>query len=376
MDEESPLRVLSKVASLGPEGVSAGISMMNLWEQSVTESFGPLLPADAASAEGALAPAEELGAMEREIDKALAEERASGALPPADGDGAMQEAGRRRRRVRGGAVTRSQFAKALAATAAAAQQMQTAAAAAAPRSANIIGFAIRKCLAHLRMVPDKLDKLIATILKVAAKGAQVGALTYAVLHPTIITGPAKFLMSLVITLEKAVSPKWSTLLPEYGLALSQAGSVAKGLVEAGTAYPAGALFFAAAYYASRAEGGDVMELIRTDAAAAKAAGGAAAKMAGDAMTGFIRDIMSLADAESAASKAEIQRALESLHAELGRKMAERGPGARAPSRPGDGSSVAGRRTRRHRRHRPSAPTRKARRSSYGGRKHYTRPRRG
>lgn len=36
----------------------------------------------------------------------------------------------------------------------------------------------------------------------------------------------------------------------------------------------------------------------------------------------------------------------------------------------------GRRTRRHRRHRPSAPTRKARRTSYGGRKHYTRPRRG
>ena len=36
----------------------------------------------------------------------------------------------------------------------------------------------------------------------------------------------------------------------------------------------------------------------------------------------------------------------------------------------------GRRTRRHRRHRPSAPTRKGRRTSYGGRKHYTRPRRG
>ena len=35
-----------------------------------------------------------------------------------------------------------------------------------------------------------------------------------------------------------------------------------------------------------------------------------------------------------------------------------------------------RRTRRHRRHRPSAPTRKGRRTSYGGRKRYTRPRRG
>ena len=41
-----------------------------------------------------------------------------------------------------------------------------------------------------------------------------------------------------------------------------------------------------------------------------------------------------------------------------------------------GTEGGRRRTRRHRRHRPSAPTRKARRSSYGGRKHYTRPRRG
>ena len=49
--------------------------------------------------------------------------------------------------------------------------------------------------------------------------------------------------------------------------------------------------------------------------------------------------------------------------------------------PGTGSddlptSGGRRRTRRRHRHRPSAPTRKGRRSSYGGRKHYTRPRRG
>lgn len=45
--------------------------------------------------------------------------------------------------------------------------------------------------------------------------------------------------------------------------------------------------------------------------------------------------------------------------------------------PDDAPTSGGRRrTRRHRRHRPSAPTRKARRSSYGGRKRYTRPRRG
>ena len=41
-----------------------------------------------------------------------------------------------------------------------------------------------------------------------------------------------------------------------------------------------------------------------------------------------------------------------------------------------GTEGGRRRTRRHRRHRPSAPTRKGRRTSYGGRKHYTRPRRG
>lgn len=41
-----------------------------------------------------------------------------------------------------------------------------------------------------------------------------------------------------------------------------------------------------------------------------------------------------------------------------------------------GTEGGRRRTRRHRRHRPSAPTRKGRRTSYGGRKRYTRPRRG
>jgi len=48
----------------------------------------------------------------------------------------------------------------------------------------------------------------------------------------------------------------------------------------------------------------------------------------------------------------------------------------APGTEPESPRAGRRRTRRHRRHRPSAPTRKARRSSYGGRKHYTRPRRG
>ena len=383
-----PLRMLASAAAM-EEAVDIDPALMAVvnaeWGESVMQSFGPLLPADAddMAAEGALAPAEELGAMERAINAALdalpaADREALGMLPAADGDGAMQQGGRRRRRMRGGVVTRAQFKKALAATAVAAQAMQTAAAAAAPQSANILGFAIRQCLAAGRRVPGNIDRALASLLKVASLGAKAGALTYAVLHPTIITGPAKFLLSLVITLEKSVSPKWAEILPTYGNAFKDLTAIASGAVGAVMDYPVGTLFFAAAYYASRAKGGSVMKLIQEDAAAAKAAGGAAAKMAGDAMTGFIGDIMSLAAAESAASKAEIQSALESLHVELGRKMAERGPGARAPSRPGDGasSSVAGRRTRRHRRHRPSAPTRKARRTSYGGRKHYTRPRRG
>lgn len=51
------------------------------------------------------------------------------------------------------------------------------------------------------------------------------------------------------------------------------------------------------------------------------------------------------------------------------------PGSADEDRP-PGTEGGRRRTRRHRRHRPSAPTRKGRRTSYGGRKRYTRPRRG
>ena len=345
------------------------------------ESFGPLLPADAASAQGALAPAEELGTMESAIDRALAEERASGALPPADGDeAAMQQGGRRRRRMRGGVVTRAQFKKALAATAAAAQAMQTAAAAAAPQSANILGFAIRECLAMGRRVPGNIDRALASLLKVAAVGAQAGALTYAVLHPTIITGPAKFLLSLAITLEKSVSPKWAEILPKYGSAFADLTAIARGAVGAVTDYPVGTLFFAAAYYASRAKGGSVMALMQADAKAAQGLVAGAAATVAKATTDFYEDLVSLAGAE--AGKNNLASDLRKLGADIKQKMAERGDGARAPVRPGDeeeakmAAEKGGRRTRRHRRHRPSAPTRKARRSSYGGRKHYTRPRRG
>jgi hypothetical protein len=348
------------------------------------ESFGPLLPADAASAQGALAPAEELGAMESAIDRALAEERASGALPPADGDGAaMQEGGRRRRRMRGGVVTRAQFKKALAATAAAAQAMQTAAAAAAPQSANILGFAIRQCLAAGRRVPDNIDRALASLLKVASLGAKAGALTYAVLHPTIITGPAKYLLSLAITLEKSVGPKWAEILPMYGSAFTDLTAIARGAVGAVTDYPVGTLFFAAAYYASRAKGGDVMALMKADAKAAQGLVAGAGATVAKATTDFYEDLVSLAGAE--AEKNNLARDLRALGAEVKKKMAERAPGARAPPLPqreGDeeeakmAAEKGGRRTRRHRRHRPSAPTRKGRRTSYGGRKHYTRPRRG
>ena len=253
------------------------------WENSVMQSFGPLLPADAddMQAEGALAPAEELSSMESKIDAAL------GALPPADREALgllpaadMTEGGHRRRRMRGGVVTRAQFKKALAATAAAAQAMQAAAAKAAPQSANILGFAIRQCLAAGRRVPGNMDRAIASLLKVASLGAKAGALTYAVLHPTIITGPAKFLLSLVITLEKTVGPKWKEILPTYGSAFADLSSIITGAVGAVTEYPVGTLFFAAAYYASRAKGGDVMALMKADATAAQ--GGVATAAAANA----------------------------------------------------------------------------------------------
>lgn len=375
-----PLRMLASAAAM-EEAVDIDPALMAVvnaeWEESVMESFGPLLPADAASAQGALAPAEELGAMESAIDRALAEERASGALPPADGDGAMQEGGRRRRRMRGGVVTRAQFKKALAATAAAAQAMQTAAATAAPQSANILGFAIRQCLAAGRRVPGNIDRALASLLKVASLGAKAGALTYAVLHPTIITGPAKYLLSLAITLEKSVSPKWAEILPKYGSAFADLTAIARGAVGAVTDYPVGTLFFAAAYYASRAKGGDVMALMQADAKAAQGLAEGAAATVAKATTDFYEDLVSLAGAE--AEKNNLARDLRALGAEVKKKMAERAPGARAPQRGDVEQAMAaegGRRTRRHRRHRPSAPTRKARRSSYGGRKHYTRPRRG
>ena len=351
------------------------------WEESVMESFGPLLPADAASAEGALAPAEELGAMESAIDAAL------GALPPADREALgmlpaadMQEGGRRRRRMRGGVVTRAQFKKALAATAAAAQAMQTAAAAAAPQSANILGFAIRQCLAAGRRAPGNIDRALASLLKVASLGAKAGALTYAVLHPTIITGPAKFLLSLAITLEKSVSPKWAEILPKYGSAFTDLTAIARGAVGAVTDYPVGTLFFAAAYYASRAKGGDVMDLMQADAKAARGLAEGVAATVAKATTDFYEDLVSLAGAE--AGKNNLASDLRALGVEVKQKMAERAPGARAPKREGDeeearmAADKGGRRTRRRHRRRPSAPTRKGRRSSYGGRKHYTRPRRG
>ena len=354
------------------------------WENSVMQSFGPLLPADAddMQAEGALAPAEELSSMESKIDAAL------GALPPADREALgllpaadMTEGGHRRRRMRGGVVTRAQFKKALAATAAAAQAMQAAAAKAAPQSANILGFAIRQCLAAGRRVPGNMDRAIASLLKVASLGAKAGALTYAVLHPTIITGPAKFLLSLVITLEKTVGPKWKEILPTYGSAFADLSSIITGAVGAVTEYPVGTLFFAAAYYASRAKGGDVMALMKADATAAQGGVATAAAAVAKATTDFYNDLISLAGAE--AEKNNLASDLRALGAEVKRKMAERAVGARAPQRPGDveeaGRPAAprgGRRTRRRRRHRPSAPTRKGRRSSYGGRKRYSRPMRG
>jgi len=343
------------------------------WKDSVTASFGPLLPADAddMAAEGAPAPAEELGAMESAIDTALAAERASGALPPSDGGG------RRRRRMRGGVVTRAQFKKALAATAAAAQVMKTAAAAAAPQSANILGFAIRQCLAAGRRVPGNIDRALASLLKVASLGAKAGALTYAVLHPTIITGPAKFLLSLVITLEKAVSPKWTEILPMYGSAFTDLTTIASRAVGAVTDYPVGTLFFAAAYYASRAKGGDVMALIKADAEAARGGVATAAAAVGKATTDFYEDLVSLAGAEG--ERNNLARDLRALGDEVKKMMAERAPGARAPRRPGDEEEKKGgrRRTRRHhrRRHRLSAPTRK-RRSSSGRHRAGTHPRRG
>jgi len=355
------------------------------WKDSVMESFGPLLPADAASAQGALAPAQELGDMERAIDAALgalpaADQAALGMLPAADGDeAAMQQGGRRRRRMRGGVVTRAQFKKALEATAAAAQAMKTA----APQSANILGFAIRQCLAMGRRIPGNIDRALASLLKVAAVGAQAGALTYAVLHPTIITGPAKFLLSLAITLEKSVGPKWTEILPKYGSAFNDLTAIATGAVGAVTDYPVGTLFFAAAYYASRAKGGSVMALMQADAKAARGLAEGAAATVAKATTDFYEDLVSLAGAE--AEKNNLARDLRELGAEVKRKMAQQAPGARAPPLPpreGDeeeakmAAEKGGRRTRRHRRHRPSAPTRKARRTSYGGRKRYTRPQRG
>lgn len=345
------------------------------WASYVTEAFGPLMAADAESAQGALAPADELGAMESAIGQEL---QAQGALAPADE--AEMKGGRRRRRMRGGVVTRAQFKKALADTAAAAQLIQRAAQRAAPQSSNIIGFAIRQCLANCRKVPANIDKAIANILKAAAVGAKAGALTYAVLHPTIITGPAKFLLSLVITLEKAVGPLWSTILPEYGLAFKDLGAAASGAVQAVSAYPAGTLFFAAAYYASRAGPDGVAALMQKDATAAKEGAVAAAATVAKATTDFYEDLVSLAGAE--AGKNNLASDLRDLGVKVKAEMAARAPGAKA-SRRGDeeearmaAAKSGGRRTRRRHRHRLSGPTRKGRRTSYGGRKRYSHPKRG
>lgn len=80
--------------------------------------------------------------------------------------------------------------------------------------------------------------------------------------------------------------------------------------------------------------------------------------------------------EEPAVEAIRENAAEAAAAAPAPSNAAAAPAGSADDEVPPGTGGGRRRTRRHRRHRPSAPTRKGRRTSYGGRKHYTRPRRG
>jgi len=117
---------------------------------------------------------------------------------------------------------------------------------------------------------------------------------------------------------------------------------------------------------------DYLEWVRAmtpfDAALAGAGAVLAAQVASNSLLSCVRRRAAAAPAAAAAVPA-----LENAPAGPGQEMVLR---PRRNSRWGPAPPQGGRRTRRRHRRRLSAPTRKGRRSSYGGRKHYSRQTRG